>query len=229
MQPSTVMQTSTLRVVLFDWRGILVHDPPHEWWVATALTRAGRAADGETVAALCDALRRAAVLPEVAAGEVGCDCSKAAHREWSMMFFERAGLDDELAESLYALDLDPVAHPFYPDAAPALRALREQGCRIAIVSDIHVDLRPEFAVVGLDRYIDAFVLSYEHGVQKPDRAIFEIALRELEAVPEEALMVGDRASHDGGAVAAGIATLLLPPVASADTPVGLARVLALVG
>ncbi len=42
-------------------------------------------------------------------------------------------------------------------------------------------------------------------------------------------MVGDRASHDGGAVAAGITTLLLTPVASADTPVGLSRVLALVG
>jgi HAD superfamily hydrolase (TIGR01509 family) len=229
MQPSTVMQPSTLRAVLFDWRGTLVHDPPHEWWVATALTRAGRAPDGETVAALCDALRRAALLPEVAAGEIGCDCSKAAHREWSMMFFERAGLDDELAENLYALDLDPVAHPFYPDTAPALRALHEQGCRVAVVSDIHVDLRPEFAAAGLDRYVDAYVLSYEQGMQKPDRAIFEIALRELEVGPEDALMVGDRASHDGGAVAAGITTLLLAPVASADTPVGLARVLAVVG
>jgi FMN phosphatase YigB (HAD superfamily) len=65
-------------------------------------------------------------------------------------------------------------------------------------------------------------------VQKPDQAIFEIALRELDAVPEETLMVGDRASHDGGAAAAGITTLLLAPAASAETPVGLARVLALV-
>jgi HAD superfamily hydrolase (TIGR01509 family) len=223
------MQPSPPRAILFDWRGTLVHDPPHEWWVATALTRAGRAPTGERVAALCDALRQAASLPEVAAGEVGCDCSKAAHRAWSMMFFERAGLDEELAETLYALDLDPVAHPFYPDAAPALRALHERGCRVALVSDIHVDLRPEFAAAGLDRYVDAFVLSYEHGVQKPDRAVFEIALRELKAVAEEALMVGDRASHDGAAAAAGITTLLLAPVASADTPVGLNRVLALAG
>ncbi len=100
------------------------------------------------------------------------------------------GLDDELVESLYALDLDPIAHPFYPDAATVLQALHERGCPIALVSDIHVDLRPEFAAAGLDRYIDAFVLSYEHGVQKPDQAIFDIALRALE--------VSGRRGTDGG-------------------------------
>ena len=225
----SAVRGTPLRAVLFDWRLTLVHDPPHEWWVATALQRAGRTAGEGLVATHCDALRRAAQLPEVVTGEVGCDCSSAAHREWSLMYFRLAGLDDELAESLYALDFDPAAHPFYPDVAPVLRALRERGCRVAVVSDIHVDLRPEFAAANLDGYVDAFVLSYEHGVQKPDRAIFDIALRALDVGPEEALMVGDRASHDGGAVAAGITTLLLPPVASAETPVGLARVLALVG
>lgn len=148
-----------MRAVLFDWRGILVHDPPHEWWVTTALERAGRTAGEDRVAALSDALRRAAQLPEVVAAEVGCDCSTVAHREWSLMYFEVAGLDEELAESLYALDFDPVAHPFYPDVAPVLRALHERGCRVAVVSDIHVDLRPEFAAADVERYVDAFVLS----------------------------------------------------------------------
>ncbi len=224
-----MLQPSPLRAVLFDWRLTLVHDPPDEWWVSTALERAGRAADESAVAAWCDALRRAASLPEVAAGELDCDCSATAHRDWSLMYFRLAGLDDELAESLYALDFDPASHPFYPDTEPVLRALRGRGCRMAVVSDIHVDLRPEFAAAELDQYIDAFVLSFEHGVQKPGREIFEIALRELEVTAEEALMVGDRASHDGGGVAAGITTLLLPAVASADREVGLARVLALVG
>ncbi len=36
-------------------------------------------------------------------------------------------------------------------------------------------------------------------------------------------MVGDRASRDGGAVQAGIPTLLLPQVESAQGPVGLER------
>ena len=78
------------------------------------------------------------------------------------------------------------------------------------MSDIHFDLRADLAQQGIADLIDAYVLSYEHGFQKPDPRIFELALDAVGAQPEEALMIGDRASHDGGAVSAGIPTLLLP-------------------
>jgi HAD superfamily hydrolase (TIGR01509 family) len=143
------------------------------------------------------------------------------------MFFERAGLDDAMASALYDLDLEADSHPFYPDAAEVLRALHARGVRIALVSDIHIDLRPEFAAAGLGEYVDAFVLSFEHGVQKPDRRIFEIALAALDVDAGDALMVGDRASHDGGAIGAGIATWLLPEGAARDQPRGLDRLLPL--
>jgi len=145
-----------------------------------------------------------------------------------MLLFRTAGLDDELAMALYDLDFEPASHPFYPDVATTLRALKEQGCVVAVVSDIHFDLRPEFAAAGLHDLIDAFVLSFEHGVQKPDPAIFQIALDAIDARPQHAVMVGDRASRDGGAVAVGITTLLLPPSSSASTPRGLASVLPVV-
>jgi HAD superfamily hydrolase (TIGR01509 family) len=224
---ATADQPRGLEAVLFDWRGTLVHDPPHEWWVSNALLRAGRAADDATVTKVSDDLRRAAELPEVAAGELGCDCSAEAHRAWSLMYFELAGLDDALAAALYELDLEADSHPFYPDAAKVVNALHERGVRIAVVSDIHFDLRPEFAAAGIAELVDAFVLSFEHGVQKPDRRIFEIALDALDVDAGDALMVGDRASHDGGAVKAGIATWLLPEGADADQPRGLDRLLAL--
>jgi HAD superfamily hydrolase (TIGR01549 family) len=214
--------------VLFDWRGTLVYDPPHEWWVSRAIKRTGRAIDDGEVAKLCDALRRAAELPEVVAGERTCDCSAAQHREWSLSFFAAAGLDDELAGSLYALDFEAESHPFFPDVDPVLRELRARDVRVAVVSDIHVDLRPEFVAAGLDPFVDAYVLSFEHGVQKPGPEIYELALRSIGVAASDALMVGDRASHDGVAVKYGIATLLLPPPASADHPVGLSRVLSLV-
>jgi FMN phosphatase YigB (HAD superfamily) len=56
-------------------------------------------------------------------------------------------------------------------------------------------------------------------VQKPDPAIFAIALRKLGAQAGETLMVGDRASHDGAAVTLNIATLLLPPQLTSATSV----------
>jgi HAD superfamily hydrolase (TIGR01509 family) len=190
---------------------------------------AGRSAVDDEVSRVCLALRKASALPEVIVAEATIDTSAALHREASLAYFRLAGLDDELSEALYALDFRASSHPFYPDVVPVVRALHARGIRIALVSDIHVDLRPEFEAAGLAKYFNAFVLSFEHGVQKPDRAIFEIALGALEVDASDALMVGDRPSHDGGAVRAGITTLLMPPSTSADLPVGLDRVLALVG
>jgi len=47
------------------------------------------------------------------------------------------------------------------------------------VSDIHFDLRPEFEAAGLGDLIDAFVFSFEHGVQKPPAEFFRIAADSL--------------------------------------------------
>jgi HAD superfamily hydrolase (TIGR01509 family) len=215
--------------VLFDWRGTLVDDPPDEWWVRSTLARTGRDAGDEQVDRLCAALRKTAQLPEVLDGEATCDCSFETHREWALAWFRFAGLDDELALALYALDLEAASHPFYPDVSFVMRELHERGCRIAVVSNIHFDLRPEFKAAGLDRHVDAFVLSFEHAIQKPDRRMFELALEALAVDAGEAIMVGDQASLDGGAVRAGIATWLLPAGAAANRPRGLDRLLALAG
>jgi HAD superfamily hydrolase (TIGR01509 family) len=210
---------------LFDWRGTLVHDPPPEWWVGAALAGVGRS--GDDVNRWCEALRIAYELPEVQAGELICDTDADVHRRTQLRYFEVAGLDEELAACLYQLDFEPASHPFYPDTEQALRALHESGRKIALVSDFHVDVRPEFVAAGLDQYMDAYVISFEHGVQKPDPRMFEIALDALGVQPHEALMVGDRASHDGGAVALGITTLLVSPPTDVREGNGLDRVLAL--
>ena len=220
-------QAPAFRAVLLDWRGTLVDDPPDEWWVRAALQRVGRDAGPHQVAAWCAALRGAAEQPEIVAGEASCDCSFEQHREWSLAWFALAGLDDELALALYALDLEAASHPFFPDVAFVLRALHERGCRIAVVSNIHFDLRPEFAAAGLAEYVDAFVLSFELGMQKPDPRLFERALDALAVDATEALMVGDQPGLDGGAIRAGLATWLLPGGARADRPRGLDRLLTL--
>ena len=215
-----------VRGVLFDWRGTLVADPPDEWWVAQAVERVGRSP--REVGPIAAALAEASSRPDVVAREATIDCSAAEHRAASMEWVRAAGLDDELAEALYALDFEAANHPFFSDVAGALRALHERDVAVAIVSDIHFDLRPEFEAARLDAFVDSYVLSFEHGVQKPDPAIFRIAAASLGLGAPELLMVGDRVSHDGGAVALGIPTLLLPSLRTADAPRGLAAVVALV-
>ena len=83
-----------------------------------------------------------------------------------------------------------------------------------MTGDIHFDIRPVFAAVGLGRSIDSYSRSFEVGAQKPDRAIYQHALRGLGQLAEQVLMVGDRAAPDGRAVEHGIPTLLLPPLLS---------------
>ena len=84
------------------------------------------------------------------------------------------------------------------------------GVRIAIVSNLHYDLRPEMSSYGFDEYVEAVVISSEHGIQKPDTRMFEFALESLSANPAESLMVGDSVTSDGAAASIGIDTLILP-------------------
>ena len=203
---------ATVKAVLFDWRGTLVLDPPTEWWVERALARLGRNPSTADIEHLVLKLDHAYIDPEVQKGLLTEDCDVQVHREVNLGWFELAGLDEELSVELYELDFDPECHPFYPDVPDVLAALHAAAISVAVVSDIHFDLRPEFAAADLDRYVDAFVLSFEEGIQKPDARMFQLALDQLDVTPSESLMVGDRPSHDGGAASVGITTMILPPL-----------------
>ena len=193
-----------LRAVIFDWRGTLVLTPTFRGWVTEALRRIGRdTAQAADVAAALDPARMDAP---------GVDADADLHRAAYYEAFRTAGLDDELADSLYAVESDPAFNPFAVDAGPTLRELRDAGMRIGVLSDIHFDIRPAFD----DLPVDSFVLSFEHGVVKPDPAIFHLALRELGTAPGETLMVGDRSTHDGAGVEVGLPTLLVPPLHDVD-------------
>ncbi len=86
-----------------------------------------------------------------------------------------------------------VAHA---DAAPALRAARERGERVVVVSNWDASLPAALASAGLAPLIDAVLTSAEAGVAKPDAAIFERALALAGVAPEAALHVGDSLVED---------------------------------
>ncbi|MEV6816049.1 HAD family hydrolase [Micromonospora sp. NPDC051296] len=182
-----------------------------ESWVRAALRRLGRDDQPETVANVWAAIAAAAGEPD-RLDAPGVDCDAAVHRATYHAVFADAGLDADLAEALYAVESDPAYNPFAVDAASVLRAIARDGLPIAVLSDIHFDLRPAFVAAGLADVVDAYVLSFEHGVQKPDPRIFRLALDELGTDPARTLMVGDRRRPDGGALDVGMPTLLLPPL-----------------
>jgi len=98
----------------------------------------------------------------------------------------------------------------FGDAAPALRALREAGLRLIVVSNWDVSLHQVLEHVGLRTLVDEALTSAEAGASKPDGAIFASALRLAGTDGGQALHVGDSVEHDVcGARRAGIAAVLV--------------------
>ena len=227
------MTLTAFDAVLFDFRGTLFNVEDDPTWVRNAALSIGRTLTDdevtETVRRLDETL---AARPDLSAGLERCDTSLDVHRRALLAWFAATGLDDELAHAIWARDSDdPTANYPYPDTEPVMRALHEHGKRVAVVSDIHYDIRDHFVRHGLDQFVDAYVLSYEYGCQKPDAEVFTRALEALEVRAERALMVGDRASHDGAAAACGVACYIFPGPFNAGSrePRGLDAVLRIVG
>jgi 2-haloacid dehalogenase len=73
----------------------------------------------------------------------------------------------------------------YPDAMPALEALR--GHKLAILSNGSPDmLDPLVAASGLDRVLDAVLSVAEANTFKPDPSVYQIAVDRLQ-VPKQAI------------------------------------------
>jgi putative hydrolase of the HAD superfamily len=111
---------------------------------------------------------------------------------------------------LTAALLDALAFTAYPDAAPALRALRAAGCALVVVSNWDFSLHERLAETGLAPLVDGALASAEVGAAKPERAIFERALALVGADAADAWHAGDSVREDvEGARAAGIRAVLV--------------------
>jgi len=137
-----------------------------------------------------------------------------------------AGAEEDIASVLTACGLDPepalVAEllelertslltriHLYEDSIPVLRALRARGVRTALVSNCSRSTRPVVDDLGLEREMDAVVLSFEVGAAKPDAAIYRAALDRLGSEPADAAFVDDQSIYCDGAAALGMRTYLI--------------------
>jgi len=106
--------------------------------------------------------------------------------------------------------LDALRFFAYPDAGPALRALKRAGIRTVVVSNWDASLHERLAETGLTGLVDGAIASAEAGAAKPERAIFDLALELAGVRPHEAWHVGDTVAADvEGARAAGLGAVLI--------------------
>ena len=98
----------------------------------------------------------------------------------------------------------------YDDVAEVLRELHARGLEIGLISNSHRCLTSFQTHFELEGLFSAAVTSAEQGYLKPHPSIFETALRQASAQPEESVMVGDSVAHDvEGARRLGMRAVLL--------------------
>ncbi|OIJ93800.1 hydrolase [Streptomyces sp. MUSC 14] len=229
-----------MTAVLFDFSGTLFRIESTESWLRATLDASGRGLPEPQLLEAARALEASGALPGSAVEPVGLPAELAglwAVRDESAQLHRAAYTGaarqvplpwPELYDDLYERHMTPAAWSPYPDAAEVLSALRGRGIGVGVVSNIGWDLRPVFRHHGLDAYVDAYVLSYEHGVQKPDPRLFSVACAALGADPREVVMVGDSKEADGGAAALGCRVHFVDHLPVAERPDALLPVLDLV-
>jgi putative hydrolase of the HAD superfamily len=103
----------------------------------------------------------------------------------------------------------------YEDTVPALKELRWERLRTAIISNTPWGSpaalwRNEIKRLGLDSYMDLVVLDRDVGWRKPSERIFEFAMKTLGVLPADCLFVGDEPKWDlRGPRAVGIEAVLI--------------------
>lgn len=100
-------------------------------------------------------------------------------------------------------------------ARQALDDLRAAGLALACIANWDYTLPAHLERLGVADRFATIVTAAEAGVQKPDPAIFHLALARLGVPPERALHIGDAEADREGAFAAGLA---FEPVPLATLP-----------
>jgi putative hydrolase of the HAD superfamily len=126
---------------------------------------------------------------------------------------------DVVAELDVAFRIDGIWNRLIPGCMEGLRALRDTGVALAIVSNSDGTLEGRLAREGVCQVgpgagvpMSIVIDSAAVGVAKPDPAIFHIALEATGVPPERTLHIGDTVGADvDGALAAGVRPIHLDP------------------
>lgn len=135
-------------------------------------------------------------------------CSPESDREFWMKVYRfilgELGADAEWSEEqihhcchdLYDLFTAPEHYQLFEDVKPALKALQERGLRLGIISNFAPTLTGILEVKGILHFFDLVIVSTVVGLEKPNPAIFKLALKESGLEPADVLYIGDHDQND---------------------------------
>jgi putative hydrolase of the HAD superfamily len=189
--------------VVFDFFGTLTpQTPEYRWREYAALSAAPLDIPSDTwLKALADS------YPQRAAGELGD--LPATFRELA----RRCGANPSERQLATACEARrrsqrEMARP-REDAADTLRAIRDRGLRIGVLTNCTIELVEAWASLPLAEFIDAAIFSCQAGRLKPDAVLYRLIADQLAVPGRQCMYVGDHSSELVGAEQAGMTAVML--------------------
>lgn len=191
----------TVRTVFFDAGETLLHaHPTFPDLLASTLRDAGHDVDPDAVHDRIH-LMAEAFSAAAAAGDLWTTSAASSRRFWGDVYavlLDELGVaaDRDLVERLYATFTDHANYVLFEDVLPTLEALRDGGIRLGLISNFEDWLVGLLEALGLTAFFETRVISGLEGLEKPDPAIFHLALDRLGVEAAASAYVGDSPEFD---------------------------------
>jgi len=200
-----------ITTVFFDFGGTLAH---------TTSTRAGVVQ--RSLAKLGHDFSLEAIEPALEAGrawqrehqdEFGYDWPRRSgfYVNYYAAVARALGLADDAAVGRHLWDTQDDTYALFPETAAALENLSAGGYKMGVISNWDkLNLVPTCESLGIARHFQVMLPSAEAEADKPDPAIFHMALQRIGSEAGESMMVGDSYTADvEGSQAVGMTGVLV--------------------
>lgn len=159
------------------------------------------------------AIQQAFVKQFRGAGPLSVANQKPWWRDVVYRVFEEVGMVrdfDEFFDRVYDLFRDSNGWMLFPETLDVLNEVKGLGLKLGIISNFDDRIYSVLDSLEIRHFFDSVTISSESGYSKPDREIFDAAVRSLHEPASAILMVGD-SPHDDvqGATKAGITAILV--------------------
>ena len=192
----------TIEIVFLDAGETLLHPYPSfpELFVEVA-SRNGVSLSVEEVAGAQERLAPHLVdLAEDTGVENPSFSAESARRFWTFLYrrlLEELGVPDEsLVEELFATFSAAESYRLFDDVQGSLSELQQRGYRLGLISNFEGWLDKMLMELEVGHLFEVSVISGVERVEKPDPAIYELALTKAGVDADRAVHVGDSLSLD---------------------------------
>lgn len=207
-----------LKAVFFDaGETLLAPHPSHHELFAMVLAEHGYDVAPETVQEVFAGMAPTFVAVMDNMAVKAWSVSREASLEfWGRIYGEaldRMGVPDPhgaLFEALYRRFTRYDSYRLFPECIPTLRAVKDAGLVVGLISNFEEWLEGMLIEMKVAHLFDLMVISGKEGIEKPDPAIFRLALDRTGIGAEHSLYVGDHPRLDiEAAKAVGMGAVLI--------------------